>query len=50
VALVDGLQVQWRHDPDLDMPSYLEDLWSLLGATPGPTAATARATAAPTTL
>ena len=30
VALVDGLQVQWMHDPGIDMPGQLEHLLALV--------------------
>ncbi|MFC3965640.1 TetR family transcriptional regulator C-terminal domain-containing protein [Nocardia jiangsuensis] len=30
VALLDGLQVQWLYDPEVDMAEHLAHLWALL--------------------
>ncbi|RKE05157.1 TetR/AcrR family transcriptional regulator [Streptomyces sp. TLI_171] len=30
-ALIDGLQMQWQYDPEIDMAEHLSYFWSLLG-------------------
>ncbi|MFC4888459.1 TetR/AcrR family transcriptional regulator [Streptomyces beijiangensis] len=33
-ALIDGLQMQWLHDPDVDMADHVAYFWELVGLTP----------------
>jgi hypothetical protein len=38
-ALVEGLQILWVHDPDVDMADHVAYFWELIGPPDGPVAA-----------